>query len=95
MFHKAVLKMTFIYLTIIMFISLFFSLNLYHISTQEIDRGLRRQQLMFEGIDRDNGFIGAPEILRQRDFAFAEGKERVLSQLIYTNLFILILVKTH
>ena len=43
MFHKAIVKLTSLYLGIIMLISLAFSISLYQISVNELDRGLRNQ----------------------------------------------------
>lgn len=48
MFHKKALKLAGLYLSIIMFISLFFSVVVFQLSTQELDRGIRGPDRAFE-----------------------------------------------
>jgi len=90
MFRKALLKTTGLYLLIIMAISLFFSLNLYRISTAQIQNSLRRQQHLYEGSGRRQNMWDDPAFIADREIQIEESKEEIVSQLIYTNLFILV-----
>ncbi len=91
MFRSAVLKLTIQYMVVIMVISAFFSVNLYRISTDELDRSLNKQQQLFQGragnmmrplID-DSNFQDA------RRAQLTDAKQNVLYQLLYTNIVIL------
>lgn len=88
--QKESLRLATVYLAIIMVISLFFSANIYHLSTQELDRGLRRQSQIFgnsHGLNFMPGTIQA--IIEEREQEFIEAKKRILSRLIITNIIIL------
>jgi signal transduction histidine kinase len=91
MFRSALIKLTLLYLLIIMIISFFFSLNLYRISSSEIDYNLNRQQMRFEQVGRllPAGPNDLSMINAQAE-QLAEGQQRILWQLIYTNIFIFI-----
>lgn len=89
MFHKASIRLATFYLVIIMIISMFFSFSLYHVSIQEFDRQLGRQNNFVQD------FPGFPSNFEQRFFRerqseYNEAKDRVLSRLILINLLILI-----
>lgn len=90
MFRSALIKMTLLYLVIIMAISFFFSLNLYSISSQEIDYNLGRQQVRFQQGGKFGNMMDDPTIMLDRAAQVAEGQQRILWQLIYTNIFIFI-----
>jgi two-component system sensor histidine kinase CiaH len=89
MFHKASLRLATFYLAIIMAISLFFSFNLYHVSVQEFDRQLGRQNNFLQDF---SGFPSNFEqrFFRERQMEFSDAKGRVLSRLILINLLILL-----
>lgn len=92
MFRKALVKMTLIYLSILMTISLFFSFALYRISTQEIQGSLSRQQKVFEGVGPFmHEFLDEPSILAQRDEEVITATRRIIWNLLYTNIVILII----
>ena len=88
MFRSALIKLNLLYLGIIMLISMFFSLSLYRISTSEIDYNLGRQQIRFQQGGRFGNMMDDPTIMMDRAAQVAEGQQRILWQLIYTNIFI-------
>ena len=91
MFEQTTTRLTGLYLGIIMVISLFFSINLYHVSMQEINRDFRRQGV---AIDRLPGSL-IPRELRSQLLdegidVMNEAKMHILGRLLLTNLFILV-----
>lgn len=104
MFTKARIKLTTYYLTIIMFVSLLFSLLAYRGFVFEIWRGLRLQgdnlpQSVLEGIKEEVynrpapfGIFYGPARLGQiiNEEIYEEARKRVLINLIYINLAVLI-----
>jgi signal transduction histidine kinase len=92
-FHKNSLKLAGLYLAIIMCISLFFSAVIYQLSTQELERGLRRPIVIQTQGDIPAPFISdqARDLLNQqaRD-RYEEARDHVVSRLIVTNLLILL-----
>ena len=93
MFRSAVTKLTIQYLLIIMLISSFFSINLYLISANEIDRSLAKQQKFFQV--QGNSMMQNPfddtamQVEHQKQLEIS--KQNVIYQLIYTNIAILFL----
>jgi len=90
MFHSALIKLTLLYLIIIMAISVFFSTSLYQVSTNEIGRGMRRQQTIFEELGRPQGFLSNQEMIEEREKQISESNQRIFWQLLYTNIIILV-----
>ncbi len=90
MFRWAIIKITLLYLAIIMVISLFFSINLYRISTSEIDKALNKQNDFFRGNRSINAMI-SPELSDYMEERLIEAKRSVFYQLLYTNIVILFL----
>lgn len=90
MFKDAALKMAGLYLSILMLISVFFSLNVYQISVQEFDRGLRRPP--GSSIQRAGQTGPNQDLLRQleseRSEQYRDAKNRILNRLLVTNLLI-------
>lgn len=91
MFEQTTTRLTGLYLGIIMVISLFFSINLYHVSMQELNRDFRRQGV---AIDRLPGSL-IPRELRSQLLdegidVMNEAKMHILGRLLLTNLFILV-----
>jgi signal transduction histidine kinase len=90
-FHKGSIKLATLYLAIIFAISMFFSITIYQLSVQELDRGLRGPR---GGIERSLGMGFTQDIrdnlIAERDQAYRLAKERVLNRLIITNIIILI-----
>lgn len=92
MFHKKSLKLAGLYLTIIMFISLFFSAAIYQLSTSELDHGLRHPDAGPAGVAPEYGLSRSTrEALREeRNAQYEESTDHVLNRLIVTNLMILV-----
>jgi len=74
-FQNARLKLTLIYLTIIVVINLFFSLNIYRIFDQELKRGQRSMIMRLPG----------------QEIIIREIRNRLIDQLVLTNLIILVI----
>lgn len=90
MFRSALIRLTLLYMVIIMAISFFFSLNLYRISAQEIGYNLTKQQNSFQRGGRLMPVDDDPFFIEEREQQIAEGQKRILWQLVYTNIFIFI-----
>lgn len=88
MFRRTIIKLTAVYLGIMMLISLFFSANIYQLSLEELDRGLRTQELHLppgEGLPAQ-----VRELIREEGRQrYNEAATRVLNRLLLTNLVIL------
>lgn len=90
MFEKASVKLTLLYLAILMAISLFFSATLYQAYLSELEHGLRRPGNVFEleilpGLSRSI----RDQILAAREQQFEEAKDRILIRLLLLNMIIL------
>ena len=91
MFHKATLKLTAIYLSIMMVISLAFSFGLYQISIKELDRGLRRQSDTLLGGPRLRQFItDLSQINISHQQELEQSKSSLKWQLLFINIGILV-----
>lgn len=91
MIHSKSLKLAALYLSIIMFISLFFSVAVYQLSTQELDRGIREPYPAFEIEPGRDLPLQTRKALRQEAAQRSEdAKENVRDRLIITNIMILI-----
>lgn len=89
MFRSTTIKLTGVYLSIIMVISLFFSANLYTLAVRELEQGFKRQATVIEQVSPTDPFGDSNEILRQRDQAFRSAKTHIKEQLLVVNLVIL------
>lgn len=89
MFRSATVKLTTVYLLIIVAISLFFSINLYHLSYRELERGLQRQVRDISRAPR------LRELLDDEPFGMSEqlkeGRQHILLRLLYANLGVILL----
>lgn len=98
--HKPSLKLAAFYLAVMMAISLFFSLSIYHLSVQEFDRGLRR---VVANTGRPEAGVAIapfevsvlPDNLRQqlaveREAQYQQAKRRIVQRLVITNVVILV-----
>jgi len=90
-FHSASIKLTSLYLIIIMVISLVFSLGLYNISSQEIERSILRMpgpvtQRIFQ--TRDRSLI--EELLVEQGQAVSRAQNRLKANLFVLNIMIFI-----
>lgn len=89
--HKASIKLTSVYLAIIMFISLFFSINLYRASIQEFDRGINKQSRLMQRFQGNFGPMGfEDQLMQERLDDFNTARNRIISDLFLINIFILV-----
>lgn len=95
LFYNASVKLTATYLLIIMFISLMFSAGIYRVSSQELERTIRRPQSPVEQIFRKNSSPEikqlSEELLEEQNEELKESQERLRGDLVIINLFILII----
>lgn len=90
-FNFAYLKLTALYVLIVMIISIGFSVTLFHISSGEINRGLVRQNGVLRNfpVPHDNQSLsGLDQVLQDQ---IEESSNRLRNNLIYFNLLILVL----
>lgn len=91
MFKSALLKLTGLYLLILMLVCLLFSMNLYRISTAEVSNRLRRQADLVSS-SRFGNLQVDPDLLAIAVQNELENSQRhIIAQLIYANLVILCL----
>lgn len=91
MFRSALLKLTGLYLLILMLICLLFSMNLYRISTVEVSTRLRRQADLIAS-SRFGNLQVDPDLLEIAVLNELENSQRhIIAQLIYANIVILCL----
>jgi signal transduction histidine kinase len=91
MFHKTSTKLAGLYLAVMMVISLFFSINVYQLSVQEFDRGLRRPgPALNRGPEMGLPSVTRDQILQEREQQYETAKSRVLGRLVVINLLILV-----
>lgn len=90
--HKPSLRLAGLYLAIIMFISLFFSGNVYQLSLQEFDRGFQGLSTQGVNVTPGNSFVALLEekLHQERIQRYEEAKLRVLTRLVLINCAILI-----
>lgn len=93
MFHKTTLRLTGLYLLIIMAISLFFSVVVYSLATLEVDRTVQRQSLIISDLPDDQVLL--PSLQRRlaegRRSAADEAKAHLAFNLAVANVGILVL----
>lgn len=89
-FHNASLKLTSLYLVIIMSISLIFSAGFYRVSSQELERGIHRQPGPISQMVRSRNMDILDQLLLEQDDVFEAAKSRLQANLILINLIILI-----
>jgi signal transduction histidine kinase len=93
-FSSAIIKLTVSYAVIVMVISIGFSIAIFQISTQEIDRGLGNQTLAIRQLP-DSRMIPFGQRLDQiREQESTASSNRLSTNLIYFNLLILLLSAT-
>ncbi len=89
MFKSATLKLTVFYMLIIVAISLLFSVNLYHLSYRELERGLQRQARDIGRAPRFRALLGEEPINVSEQLK--EGRSRILVRLMFANLGVILL----
>ncbi|MFA6423435.1 MAG: HAMP domain-containing sensor histidine kinase [Patescibacteria group bacterium] len=91
-FHKTYLKLTGFYVLIVMAISIFFSISLYNISSNELDRGLGSQSRAIMGLSlRDDINHLLPNFEKIRLEQLESSNNNLQTNLIYFNILIFIL----
>jgi len=90
MFRDATLRLTGLYVGILVLICLFFSINLYQVSSRELDASLGRQMMYFENNPQFQNFLG-DDYLNVRQSQLGVGRQHLLVELININLLIVLL----
>lgn len=90
-FKLAYIKLTAVYVLIVMIISVGFSVSLYRISSNEIDRGLTRQERTFGSLAPVIGGQIPTNFEQLRQEQLDESNNNLRTSLVYFNLLILIL----
>lgn len=90
-FYSASLKLTYIYLLIIMSISLVFSVGLYRVSSQELERSIHRQPGPVAQILRNRSSDLIEDLIIEQENAVDIAINRLRTNLILINLLILII----
>lgn len=91
-FKSAYFKLTAFYVLIVMVISVGFSVAIYQISSNEIDRGLGRQSVIFRNLTSDEiQTLPLPDFEKIRIEQLSESTIDLKTNLVYFNLLILIL----
>lgn len=83
------LKLTTLYLLIIIAISLFFSVNLYHLSYRELERGLQRQVRDIARAPRLRALLEDRSLDMSEQLK--EGRRHILLRLLYANIGVILL----
>lgn len=93
MFHKTSLRLTALYLGILMFISFAFSTALYSLAMREVTRGLYRQNQVLDRLPQEDYLPpGLQRMLDQRrNEVMNEARSRILSELFLANIAVLVL----
>lgn len=89
MFEKTTVKLTAVYLSIMMAISIFFSLNLYRVSVHEFNRTLQLETVAIQRLPNWRLDVEARnQLLQERQASFAGAKTHLLGQLLLVNIVI-------
>jgi len=89
-FHSVYIRLTALYVFIIMVVSLFFSVVLYRTVSTEVDAGLQRQSVQFYR-QLPNGGVVIPGIDQARVDQLEQARQETLNTLIYINLAIFVI----
>lgn len=87
-FHRASIRLTIIYLVIIMAISLLFSVVIYRLASEEIERGLRRPVGITQIITL-NEVLGWEDFIESQEKSIEDAKQNLKINLMIINAFIL------
>ncbi len=87
-FHNTSLKLTAIYLCILMAISLLFSIGLYRVSTEEVERSIRMQGPVGQ-IFRSRNSELISEFVAAQDEAVEDARHRIMNSLVLINVVIM------
>ncbi len=91
LFSSATIKLTLFYVLIVMAISVIFSVSLYDISSNELERGLGRQVGIIRNISRSNSLQPMPDFNQIQLDQLDESNRHLKMNLVYFNLLILFL----
>lgn len=91
MFRRAIVRLTATYLSIIMVISIFFSVNIYALATHELDRGYGRRSELIINAPPDLPNYFKRQLLDNAESLITEARSKVAVSLIITNLGVLII----
>lgn len=90
MFKKAIVRLTAIYLSIIMVISIFFSINIYLLATRELDRGYGRNSQLIINAPNDLPNWLKRQLLESSKSIIDEARAKVFIALLITNVGVLV-----
>lgn len=90
MFKSATVKLTAIYITVLLGICAFFSVNWYTLATHELNQALRRQSSMVELLPNVRGSNAVRDLLEEREERLVEGKRNIARQLLGVNVLLII-----
>lgn len=90
-FKSAYFKLTLFYVLIVMIISISFSVSLYELSSNELNRGLDRQAIIFRGLPIGDMNLHIPNFDQIRLEQLSESNTHLKTSLIDFNILILIL----
>jgi signal transduction histidine kinase len=88
-FHSASLKLTALYLIIIMLISMIFSFGFYNVASHELERSLKKDLGPIGQLFISNSYGYVQDVGLEQDLAVQEAHSRLKANLILINLFIL------
>ena len=89
-FHATYLKLTIIYVLIIMTISIFFSVSMYQISSKELNKGLEQQNRFLNEMPNQLGDPQRQRMDQLRLEQLAKSNQNLKINLIYFNLIIIL-----
>lgn len=89
-FYNASLKLSSLYLIIIMCISLIFSVGFYQVASNELERGIRRQPGPVSQLFKTRNIDLIQDLREEQDDAVAIAKARLQASLLFINLFIFV-----
>jgi two-component system, OmpR family, sensor histidine kinase CiaH len=89
-FHNASIKLASFYLMIIVVISLVFSFSLYNVSSNELERGIRRQTGPVGQVLRNRNVDLIEDLLLEQNQTISEAQARLRNNLFIINLLILV-----
>lgn len=90
MFRSATVRLTSLYVALLAIICLFFSVNLFQVSTSELTTGLRRQMMFLQNAPRFQGLFD-DDVFNNREAQLQEAKRRIIFELMNVDIIILIL----
>jgi two-component system, OmpR family, sensor histidine kinase CiaH len=89
-FHSASIKLTVLYLVTIMSISFIFSLGLYRVTSQEIERSVRKSEGPIGQMMRTRNADILEELMEEQDYVVGAAQARLRGNLLFINVFIFV-----